>query len=187
MKQKKRWHVLVNLLKNKPHRIGAEIGVWKGYTTQYLLKHLRSIGQYYAIDPWTLNNDYKNSMNSESMKKQAENIEKVFNTYKRNVREFKERVITIRKTSEEASFLIEDESLDFVFIDGIHTYEYVSKDIKLWLPKLKDGGLLSGHDYEREDGNSTGVKKAVDEIFPKIEIGSNNVWWVWKNEKYINW
>ena len=40
-----------------------------------------------------------------------------------------------------------DESLDFVFIDGNHEYDFVFSDIKNWLPTVKCGGVLAGHDY----------------------------------------
>jgi hypothetical protein len=55
-----------------------------------------------------------------------------------------------------------DKSLDFVFIDACHEYESVKKDILVWMPKIKDGGILSGHDYGR---GFPGVAQAVDEIF----------------------
>lgn len=55
--------------------------------------------------------------------------------------------------------LFEDKSIDLVYIDGDHSYEAVKKDIELWLPKVKDGGLLSGDDFQWE-----GVKKAVHEF-----------------------
>jgi hypothetical protein len=53
----------------------------------------------------------------------------------------------IRMSSNEASKLYENESLDFVFIDAGHDYEDVIDDIRCWLPKVKIGGILSGHDF----------------------------------------
>lgn len=67
---------------------------------------------------------------------------------------------TNRMSSEDASKLYGDESLDFIFIDADHQYESVLKDIAGWLPKLKYGRTLAGHDYDWP-----GVKKAVDEFF----------------------
>ena len=55
-----------------------------------------------------------------------------------------------------------DKSLDFVFIDACHEYESVKKDILAWMPKIKEGGILSGHDYGQ---GFPGVKQSVDEIF----------------------
>lgn len=56
----------------------------------------------------------------------------------------------------------EDESIDFIFIDANHTYEFVSKDIAAFLPKMKPGGIMSGHDF---NGAHPGVVQAVIEAF----------------------
>jgi len=56
----------------------------------------------------------------------------------------------------------EPRTLDIVFIDGDHEYEGVSNDIEAWLPKVKNGGIIAGHDY---DTPFPGVMKAVDEAF----------------------
>lgn len=56
----------------------------------------------------------------------------------------------------------EDESIDFIFIDANHTYEYVSKDIACFLPKMKPGGIMAGHDF---NGAHPGVVQAVIEAF----------------------
>jgi len=54
-----------------------------------------------------------------------------------------------------------DDSLDFVFIDGDHRYECVLADIQAWLPKVKAGGIIAGHDY----GWCSDVRRAVHEVF----------------------
>ena len=64
----------------------------------------------------------------------------------------------------------EDESLDFIFIDGSHYYDDVKADIVAWLPKLKPNGIIGGHDYGKIDENADGVADAVDEIFGKENI-----------------
>ena len=71
-----------------------------------------------------------------------------------------------RMTTNEAARLFEDESLDAVFIDADHSYEAVKLDIQNWMPKVRKGGILAGHDY-----NSAwpGVVRAVNEIFPEAQ------------------
>jgi hypothetical protein len=59
--------------------------------------------------------------------------------------------------------MFQDKSLDFVYIDAAHDYENVKKDILAWLPKVKNGGYIAGHDY-RYDPN-IGVYEAVNDIF----------------------
>jgi len=96
------------------------------------------------------------------------------------VRPFDGRYKVHRMTSEEASKGFADESVDFVFIDGDHSYEGCSTDIRCWWPKVKPGGLLSGHDYRDEFG--FGVVRAVQEFLNgrELRLGLNHTWFVTK-------
>jgi predicted O-methyltransferase YrrM len=54
--------------------------------------------------------------------------------------------------------------LDYVFIDGSHNYDDVLVDIDTWIPMIRPGGLLCGHDYEMGgDGVYNGVARAVQQ------------------------
>jgi len=64
----------------------------------------------------------------------------------------------------ETSRWIADGSLDFVFIDGAHDYEAVKRDIIDWAPKVRKGGIVSGHDYIWGKWNKIGVIPAVNEF-----------------------
>jgi hypothetical protein len=64
-----------------------------------------------------------------------------------NIEGYEDRGIMVRASSKKASEMFEDESLDFIFIDANHAYDFVVEDINLWFPKLKKGGVFSGHDY----------------------------------------
>lgn len=73
--------------------------------------------------------------------------------------------------------------LDFVFIDANHYYDFVLADINVWLPKLKKGGLLGGHDYNNPRGDwGKDVKRAVDEMADgygwDLDLGANTCWFV---------
>lgn len=56
-------------------------------------------------------------------------------------------IIKIKKTSMEAAKDFEDESLDLVYIDAEHDYDSVNADISTWKHKIKNNGVLSGHDW----------------------------------------
>ena len=87
-------------------------------------------------------------------------------------------IAVIQNYSTEASKLYEDNSLDFVFIDGDHSFSAVTDDIEHWLPKLKANGLIAGHDYTQEYINS--VVPAVDTFFRKEKVNvSKSSWYVW--------
>jgi hypothetical protein len=77
-----------------------------------------------------------------------------------------------------------DGSLDLVFIDGDHSYDACKADILAWGPKLKAGGILSGHDYQlpywpvgatRQNEGFPGVVRAVDELAPNRTL-QDTVW-----------
>ena len=67
----------------------------------------------------------------------------------------------------------DDESLDFVFIDAGHTEAEVAADIAAWLPKVRSGGVLAGHDYS---DSFPGVVAAVKRHFPTHKTVSKNCW-----------
>lgn len=84
---------------------------------------------------------------------------------------FPSRVQIMRMDTKEAHKLVEDGSLDFVFIDADHTYEGCAADIANWTPKVRQGGLIAGHDI-----NWPGVLKAVKESGDFQTAPSDNVW-----------
>jgi len=69
----------------------------------------------------------------------------------------------MRMTFDEALIHFEDESLDFIHLDGFHTYEAVSHDFKNWYPKLKPGGIFLFHDIVARM-KDFGVWKFWDEL-----------------------
>lgn len=90
----------------------------------------------------------------------------------RNVRD---RTV-IRELSTDGAKQVEDESCDIVYIDADHTYGAVRDDIAAWLPKVKTGGWIGGHDYVNR--RNWGVIRAVNEAFGKdIERGAATTWW----------
>lgn len=63
---------------------------------------------------------------------------------------------------------------DLIFLDGNHAYEAIKRDIELWRPVLRDGGILCGHDY---GGNFEGVQRAVDELIADRQLAGRCLWW----------
>lgn len=76
-----------------------------------------------------------------------------------------------------AAATIPDASCDAVFIDGDHSRPQVTRDIQAWLPKLKPGGLLFGHDYEDK---TPGVKLPVDELLPGATVATGTTIWSYR-------
>jgi hypothetical protein len=154
---------------------GAEVGVESGWFSRCILE--KWPGNLYMIDPWKHLDDYVSDLNSSN-----EDMEKRFQSALDNVREFSSRCNIMRMTSSEAAEIIDDESLDFVFIDANHDYEHCKQDLEIWYPKVKKGGLFSGHDYvnlgkgEPIEGSDIvspevfEVKTAVDEFANKLGV-----------------
>jgi predicted O-methyltransferase YrrM len=67
-----------------------------------------------------------------------------------------------------------DRKIDFIFIDAGHTYNDVKKDIETFLPLVKEGGTMAGHDY-----NLAGVKQAVDEKFSAFQLEFHLNSWIY--------
>ncbi len=154
----------------------AEIGVRRGSLYRYLMDSDNLIiKEYFLIDPWEWKyiepaKPYERigGYSQNRLDRQYRHVTRLIERYP-NV---KSRIM--RMTSHDAAPMIADEYLDFVYIDGMHLYDWVHEDINLWLPKIREGGILAGDDY-----NIPGVKKAVKERFPdRYEIFHNQVWWV---------
>ena len=123
---KSRWREMAPLFKELGFKVGAEIGVLKGQFLKNLCKEFKMFG----IDPWDDYdgyNDYKGGDFSGYEK-----------TARDKVKNFECDII--KKTSMDAVEDFKDESLDFVFIDGNHTLEFVIEDIAAWSKKVKRGG-----------------------------------------------
>jgi len=178
MSKNKRWNILIDLLKERPHQRGAEIGVFEGDTSYRLMEALPNLEKLFCVDPFEHYPDQTKTLNPNKAKFHDADYNQVMKTFLGRMAPHTERYLLLREYSLAAARLIEDHSLDFVFIDGNHAYEYIMQDIQAWLPKIKSGGLLSGHDYRVKGHNrSFGVTKAVHEVFKDKFEFRRFVWW----------
>lgn len=177
---KMRWDCITNILKNKEHKIGAEIGVWKGHFTYKILTQLSGIEEYYCIDPWKMYGEYYEALNTDTARKA--NYNEIYEEFKHRNRRFKDKITILRMMGNQALKKVPDGHLDFVFIDGNHSYKYAKQDIIGWSEKVKSGGLISGHDYGRNKPSDVYVTKAVDELIPNVNKGDNGVWYIFKED-----
>ena len=125
----------------KPHFHVAEIGSYSGGSTEILALCCEKV---YSIDPYTDNdNPIQEGLTMEDALKNLSEAERIF------IEKMSKypNVIKIRKLSMEAVRDFEDNSLDAVYIDGNHRYDSVVADMAAWWPKVKDGGIVAGHDY----------------------------------------
>ena len=123
---------------------GVEIGSFVGRYARHILDNWK--GTLYLIDPWRKrpSSDVEYSDNDKVTPKTMLEAAKT-------LKGVEDRAIMIRALSHQVVDLFQDGSLDFVYIDGDHSYEGAKQDIRLWFPKVKKGGLIAGHDYLRLD------------------------------------
>jgi predicted O-methyltransferase YrrM len=147
----------------------VEIGTELGLNAITILQEL-SIQKLFLIDPYE---DYVmanrlQKIGNDQMKEAAKRLSK-----------YKNKTIFIRKYSVEAINDVPD-NIDFVYIDANHDYSYVKKDIELYYKKIKNGGVIGGHDFSSD---TPGVCKAVLEFVDRNSLnlmGDERDWWIVK-------
>ena len=167
---KNRKHILSKFIKENKIQIIAEIGVEYSRLLKYLLRnHSDLITEYWAVDPW------QNNPSTPSTRKiRIEDVWTPLYLCACKLQLLFPQLHVIKLFSVDAATLFPDQYFDLVFIDADHHYEEVLSDIKAWWPKIKKGGVLSGHDY---GGKKIGVKQAVNEYFGENEINLiDNIW-----------
>ncbi len=132
-----RWRILPRLIKELDFKVGAEIGVQKGYWTATLFRYNPDL-KMYSIDGWTAYSNYMDIREQELHDEYYEKAKEAIKGYDCKL---------IKKLSMDAVGDFEDESLDFVYLDGNHAFEYITNDIAEWSKKVRKDGLIMGHDY----------------------------------------
>lgn len=159
-----------DMLNRFNNAVFVEIGCWKGTSTVCMadkIKNSKKNIKFYAIDIF------------ERYEQDDGVLETTFEEFLQNIEPIKEYIIPIKGNSHEVYTQFEDQSIDFLFIDANHNYESIKKDIELWYPKVKPGGVIGGHDYQ-----FAGVGRAVNEFFAgKKEVNLfyytiNSCWFV---------
>jgi hypothetical protein len=152
----------------------VELGCYKGKSTSFIgveiHKRKRDIN-FFAIDSFQ---GATNSTDANEIKA-YEGISEIEESYTYNVSLIGNKIKTIVSLTDEAAQYFDDGSVDVVFVDGGHSYEVVKADILAWLPKVKKGGILAGHDFNAWQG----VNKAVTEIFGTPHKVENDCWFIY--------
>lgn len=125
---------------------GAEIGVLKGKFSERLLIQNDKL-HLLCIDPWVPYGAGADHIMEECYEESCKRLAGMNSTI-------------IRKKSTDAAKFVQNDSLDFVYIDGGHDFDNVIMDLLTWIPKVRRGGIISGHDYSF--GHGYGVVQAVD-------------------------
>lgn len=155
---------LIRWIRELDFKAGVEVGVERGRYARQICE-INSQMKLWGVDPYEKYEDYR------EYKDQAE-MDSIYNTmlYELEGAIKHGKFEIIRKKSEDAVKQFEEESLDFVYIDGNHEFDYPLRDIEAWWPKVKKGGILAGHDYVRAAHLEFTIKDALREFTQKNNI-----------------
>jgi predicted O-methyltransferase YrrM len=182
------YHVLAGIINREGFTTGAEIGVAYGGHADYMLSNCPGLKKLYCVDPYTP--DYNSTdgysipeglSNTHAGKFGIDEYEELYLHALHRLRRFGYRQELIRMSSHEGwaeVFFNHDHQstpLDFVFIDGRHTFGDVMADIELWSDMVRNGGIIAGHDFNHP--SYPGVTRAVEGSFQFINQEDGYVWW----------
>lgn len=147
---------LARLFAELGFKIGAEIGVAEGIHAQEMCEAIPNL-RLWCVDP------YKSYL----WKPDQTDHEQHYLIAQERLKDH--QAVFMRLPSSEAVKNVPDSSLDFVYIDGDHSFDAVMLDLILWSKKVKRGGMVAGHDYYRF--RNAGVVNAVDAYTTAHQVG----------------
>lgn len=148
---------LAHLFKELGFKNGVEVGVEEGIYAEVLCKANPGL-KLHCVDSWKA---YEGYLEHRDQTK----IDSLYEKAKERLQKY--NVHLIKKLSIDGVKDFPDNSLDFVYIDGNHKYDYALKDITEWTKKVRPGGIVSGHDFRRD---KSGLIQVVEALSKYAEI-----------------
>jgi len=158
---------------NLKNKIMIEIGSYTGESAVVFAEFCKMI---YCIDPW---------LNGMLLSDGTSGNEKIY-MYPNVEKEFDERtkrfanIIKLKGFDFEMVDNFANSSIDFIYIDSLHTEKETKRQLVLWLPKINTTGIIAGHDFNE---HFPGIVKAVREIIgepDKVYNDNGNSWMKYK-------
>lgn len=139
--------------------VAVEVGSWVGHSSVVIADTMPNGGKLHCIDTWL------GTPTEVTYRIASSPGEDIYDAFRKNVghREFNTIFPRIGKSLHQANIWIFGKA-DLVYIDADHSYEAVKADIEAWLPHVKPGGFIAGHDYQPDQ--QPGVVRAVNELLP---------------------
>ena len=172
-----------NFLKQRNVKRILEIGSYAGESINMFKQVLGDDVVIVAIDPWDTLDDENDLIHENDFHQ----VERVYNEAVLS----HQRIVKCKLYSQDIADMFADEYFDWLYVDGLHTYKQVKIDLELYVSKVKENGIISGHDYEIEytdkqrqeilnfEGNDRlrkAVSKAVNEVvgIPEFTFGDSS-------------
>jgi hypothetical protein len=156
---------------------GVEIGVFGADHAENIMETL-NIKKLYLVDPYEERSDYGKDENNDSRILNLARREAM-----RKMAKYGDRVEFIKRDSISALEFIPD-NLDFVYVDGNHSYEFVKRDMEEYYKKIRTEGILGGHDIQNGFcAEHDGVLEAFVDFVKEKKLKPNiwiPDWWIIK-------
>ena len=129
--------------------VGVEVGVWEGDFSQQALDGCEP-KILWLIDPWEKNDDKTNY--TSTVTRTQEELDTIWQSVVDRFSSHENVNVTRMRSEDAAKHMIGCNQLaDWVYIDGIHSYQAVLSDLEHWWPLVKPGGMITGHDYDKPE------------------------------------
>jgi hypothetical protein len=151
---------------------GAEVGVERGHFSLQLCQANPSL-RLICVDAWAPYPGYREHVT-------AEKLEGFYQETRARLAPY--HPTYLREFSVDAARRVRDGALDFVYLDGNHSFDQVTADLAAWTPKVRVGGIVAGHDYGRSSVGQ--VKEAVDQWTAAHGIDE---WFVLTGDRSPSW
>jgi len=152
--------------------VAVEVGVFEG---EFAAKNLHKWqGDYYMVDAWKFrpgdptDKNFADEETNDAIKKKAEHATQ-FAAGRRHL---------VQALSQDAAKTFADGSIDWMFLDALHTREAVLEDLAAWYPKLRPGGLLTGDDYGDKEDTQMVTAERWAKHYGEVARHPNNNWGV---------
>lgn len=161
---------LASLLTLLNFKVGVEVGVASGEYSEILCKYNPNM-KFYGVDPYVSYKGYRDYRRQNTLNRLESEAHQRLDKYTNY--EF------IKEFSIGAKELFKDNTIDFVYLDGNHEEPYITDDIKHWFPKIKQGGILAGHDYANTKGRpGSTAHHQVKQAIQRFTIENNIILYI---------
>jgi predicted O-methyltransferase YrrM len=146
-----------------PNTRGIEIGVSQGINSYMLLSACPNIEKIYGVDPYVAYDDWVGPIKQEI-------LDESYEIFSENLKLMADKFELIKMDSVSAALKFQDNSYDFVFVDGDHSAKAVLSDLDNYVPKIRKGGIVGGHDI-----GLSGVNMAINAWCRRHGVNTNKV------------
>lgn len=147
---------------------GVEVGTEHGEYAEVLCKANPQL-HLTCVDPYTAYPDYRDH-------KSQPKLDEMYRQVQRRLKSYNVDFLRLFSTAAASNF--RNGSLDFVYLDGNHSLPYVIADLHAWTPKVRRGGIISGHDMIRRNNSLRYQCHVVEAVYAWTQAYMVEPWFI---------